>query len=224
MRDSIVTLILAAVAAGCGPQLPDPVPVAEPGELARRLQTAPDRPQLITFDWRYRGRDGRFSGEGGVRFNPPDSVRLDLLGPGWSGVQTAVMLAEQVYYLGEQRVHLPPPTFMWTALGMFRPPWGIEPRAVRRGERVELTYDLAPRRAVTFAFDGAGRVVEAVLTIDGDAIEEIKLTRDGADAGWSLPSEARYRDLSEFHEVRIEVNEVREHEPFEPRIFSVVPW
>ncbi|HSG81882.1 MAG TPA: hypothetical protein VLC48_06520 [Gemmatimonadota bacterium] len=200
------------------------MPLAEPAELAGRLQVAPDQPQLITFGWRYRGRDGRFSGEGGVRVNPVDSVRLDLLGPGWSGVQSAVLLGDRVYYLGEQRVTLPPPTFLWTVLGVFRPPAGLVPEAVQRGERVELTYRLSERRAITFAFDGLGRIIEADLRVNGDVVQEIKLERGesvGAAAAWSSPLEARYRDLAEFHEITIEVKEARAHEPFEPRIYDV---
>lgn len=217
-------MTLAALAAACGPQLPDPVPLPEPAQLAGRLQLAPGQPELITFDWRYRGRDGRFSGEGGVRVNPPDSVRLDLLGPGWSGVQSAVLLGDDVYYLGEQRITLPPPTFLWTALGVFRPPAGLTPQGNRRGEQVELTYRLSERRAVTFRFDGLGRIMGAELELNGDVVQEIKLKRDegvGEPAGWSWPLEARYRDLAEFHEILIKVKEARAHAPFEPRIYDV---
>ncbi len=190
--------------------------------MATRLQLAPEQPQLITFQWRYRGRDGRFSGDGGVRINPPDSVRLDLLGPGWSGVQSAILLGDRVFYLGEQRVVLPPPTFLWTALGVFRPPLGIEPQGARRGERVELTYRLSERQAITFAFDGMGRIIEADLKLGGDVVQEIKLKlpeADGAAAAWVQPLEARYRDLADFHEITIEVEEAKAHEPFEPRIY-----
>ncbi len=214
---------LAAAAAACGPRLPDPVPVSDAGILASRLQKVgtPDRPKLIEFQWRYRGRDGRFSGDGAVRVNPPDSVRLDLLGPGWSGVQSAVMLGEEVYYIGEQRIQLPPPTFMWTMLGTFRPPAGVEPAAARRGAWSEMTYRLSEREAVVFRFDGAGRLVEAELAIEGGVVQEIRIEPGEAEGGYRWPKAARYRDLGEFHEVRIKVVEVREHERFERRIFRV---
>ncbi len=217
--------ILAAVAA-CAPRLPDPVPVPEPGELEKRLQVAgtPDQPQLIAFQWRYRGREGRFSGEGAVRTNPPDSVRLDLLGPGWSGVQSAVLLGDEVYYIGEQRIELPPPAFMWTLLGVFRPPAGVGLVAARRGEYSQLSYELSSRERLVFLFDAASRLVEAELRIDGDVVQEIRIEPGdaGADSfAWRWPREARFRDLGEFHEVRIKVTEIREHAPFERRIFEV---
>ncbi len=217
--------ILAAVAA-CAPRLPDPVPVPEPGELAERLRVAgtPDQPQLIAFQWRYRGREGRFSGEGAVRTNPPDSVRLDLLGPGWSGVQSAVLLGDQVYYIGEQRIELPPPAFMWTLLGVFRPPAGVEAVAARRGDHSQLSYVLSSRETLVFLFDAANRLVEAERRFDGDAVEEIRIEPNDAGANlhaWRWPREARYRDLGEFHEVRIKVTEIRGHAPFERRIFEV---
>lgn len=218
--------ILAVAAAACGPQLPDPVPISDPGALETRLLElgTPDQPKLIEFEWRYRGREGRFSGEGGVRVNPPDSVRLDLLGPGWSGVQSAVMLGVDVYYLGEQRITLPPPTFMWTMIGAFRPPVGIEPDGSRRGEQSELTYRLSTRAAVAFQFDAAGRLIGGELRVDGDVVQEIRVEpgdEGGGTGSYRWPLEARYRDLREFHEVLIRVLEIREHEPFEKRIFDV---
>jgi hypothetical protein len=220
--------ILAAAALACGPQLPEPVPIGDPGALEDRLRElgTPDRPKLIEFQWRYRGREGRFSGEGGVRVNPPDSVRLDLLGPGWSGVQSAVMLGADVYYLGEQRITLPPPTFMWTMIGAFRPPVGVAPQGVRRGERSELTYRLSARSAVAFQFDGEGRLIGGELRIDDDVVQEIRVEPGSAgdgQGGYRWPVEARYRDLREFHEVIIKVLEIREHEPFAKRIFDVAP-
>jgi hypothetical protein len=226
LRTRYFLSILAVAAAACGPQLPDPVPIGDPGALESRLRElgTPDQPKLIEFQWRYRGREGRFSGEGGVRVNPPDSVRLDLLGPGWSGVQSAVMLGADVYYLGEQRITLPPPTFIWTMIGTFRPPVGVEPEGARRGERSELTYRLSPRATVAFHFDGEGRLIEGELRIDGDVVQEIRVERGDAGDGpgdYRWPLEARYRDLREFHEVRIKVLGIREHEPFERRIFDV---
>ena len=225
VRISFVATLAAASVACTQPQ-PDPVPVADPVALAERLRTraTPEQSQLIEFEWRYRGRDGRFTGDGGLRVNPPDSVRLDLLGPGWSGVQSAVMLGDDVYYLGEQRVALPPPTFMWTMLGAFRPPVGIVPEGSRRGERTELFYRLSPRETVAFYFEGSGQLVEAELLVDGDAVQTIKVEPGdavGSGTGHRWPVEARYRDLGEFHEVRIKVTGIRNHERFEGRIFQV---
>lgn len=219
-------MILAATAAACRPQLPDPVPISDAGALASRLRElgTPDQPKLIEFQWRYRGREGRFSGDGAVRVNPPDSVRLDLLGPGWSGVQSAVMLGADVYYIGEQRIQLPPPTFIWTMIGAFRPPVGVQAEGSQRGERTELAYRLSERGTIAFHFDREGRLIEAQLKIDGDVVQEIRLEPGDAGDGpgkYRWPNEARFRDLGEFHEVRIKVVQIREHEPFEKRIFDV---
>jgi hypothetical protein len=126
--------------------------------------------------------------------------------------------------MGEQRITLPPPTFLWTALGVFRPPADVQPEGASRGERVELTYRLSDFQAITFAFDGQGRLIEAERKLDDDVIEEIKLTyaaEAGEPGGWVAPSEARYRDLVGFHEISIEVEEAKPHEPFEARIFGV---
>lgn len=222
LRTRVSVFFVIAVAAACARQLPEPVPIARPAELAERLRegSTPGEARHIIFDWRYRGREGRFSGEGGVRYNPPDSARLDLLGPGWSGVQSAVLLGEDVYYRGEQRITLPPPTFMWTMMGVFRPPPGVEPDGVRREDRIELTYDLIGARAVTFVFDTLGHLTEARLAHEGATVEEIQLEPGATDASDStVPHKARYRDLRDFHEVSIDVSEVRRREPFEGEIF-----
>ncbi len=215
---------LAAAGFACSPRLPDPVPVADPGELALSLQRVgtPDQPQLIEFKWRYSGREGRFAGEGAVRVNPPDSVRLDLFGPDWSGVQSAVLLGDDVYYIGEQRVELPPPAFIWAFLGVFRPPWGLEPRGSRRGARAYLSYELSAAETVEYEFNEAGRLLKSELQVEGAALQRIEVRPGSAEgSGWSWPREARYRDLGEFHEVRITVVETRSHAPFESRIFQV---
>jgi hypothetical protein len=226
LRGTALFIILATAGAACAPRLPDPVPVAEPGALVRRLQAAgtPNQPQLIEFNWRYRGREGRFSGEGALRVNPPDSVRLDLLGPGWSGVQSAVLLGDEVYYIGEQRIELPPPGFMWALLGVFRPPAGIEPEVYRRGEWWQIVYRLSDRRSLVYTFDSGGRLVRSELREGETAVRSIRLEPAEGDAGgarYRWPKEARYRDLRDYHEVRIRVVEVREHAPFERRIFRV---
>lgn len=218
-------MTLGTAGAACTKRLPDPVPVPEPGALVRALEVTgtPNQPQLVGFKWRYRGREGRFSGEGGVRINPPDSVRLDLLGPGWSGVQSAVLVGDRIHYIGEQKIRLPPPTFMWSMLGIFRPPAGIAPQAARRGDYSQLTYQLSDRESVSFLFDAAGSLVEAELKVGDDVVQEIRVEPGDADAdpgAYRWPKEGRYRDLGEFHEVRINITEIREHAPFESRIFQ----
>lgn len=226
LRAVIILVTLAAAATACARRLPDPVPVPEPAALAERLRLAgtPDEPQLIAFKWRYRGREGRFSGKGALRVNPPDSVRLDLLGPDYSGVQSAVLLGDRVYYVGEQRIQLPPPTFMWTVLGVFRPPADIAPYGTRRGERLRLAYRLSPRETVAFEFE-RDQLVEAELEVGRDVVQRIDLELQDRSAGapdrLAWPKQARFRDLGEFHEVKIEVTEVREHAPFAGQIFRV---
>lgn len=215
----------AACALACAQPLPDPVPIPAPEDLAARLQAGSEfsQPQLIQFKWRYSGRDGRFSGEGGVRFNPPDSIRLDLIEPGGSGVQSAVLIDDEVRYIGERRIQLPPPTFLWAVFGFFRPPAGIVPEGTRRGERSQLVYRLTALERVTFDFDSAGHLIEAERLLDGDAVQEVRLKiRDSGDSGgFAWPDEARFRDLVEFIEVRVEVVSARDHASFESEIFEV---
>ena len=190
----------------------------------REARSGPATPQLVEFKWRYRGHDGRFSGDGGVRVNPPDSIRLDLLEPGGSGVQSAVMIGLEVRYIGKRRLQLPPPTFIWAMFGVFRPPAGITPLATRIGERTRLTYRLASEESVSFDFDSMGRLIEAERRVDGDAVQRIRVKNHDVtevSESFSWPREARFRDLVEFVEVRVQVLRASDHEPFERRIFEV---
>lgn len=212
----------------CGTPLPEPEPIPAPAELAaqlRELGRGPLTPQLIEFRWRYRGHEGRFSGDGGVRVNPPDSVRLDLLEPGGGGVQSAVLVGQEVVYIGERRLQLPPPTFIWAIFGIFRPPHGIVPEGTRRGDQARLSYRLTARETVAFDFDRAGYLIRAERLRDGDSVQRIEIEhRDDepeTSGRYVLPKNARFRDLVEFIEVRIEVVKASEHEPFESTIFDV---
>lgn len=203
------------------------VPVADTGAVLARARAlgTPDTAFLIEFRWTYRGREGRFSGEGGLRINPPDSVRLDLFGPGWSGVQSAVLVDDVVVYVGEQRVRLPPPTFLWAMFGIFRPPEGPAPETFRRGDHSVLGYRLSMRERVLFQFDAGGRLLEAELREGERTVQTIRLEwADGhvEDPDWNPPAGARFRDIREFHEVRVEVREARRHEAFKREIFEVV--
>ena len=183
----------------------------------------PENAQLLVFDWRYRGHDGRFSGDGGVRVNPPDSVRIDLLEPGGSGVQSAVLLGDRIVYVGEQKFPLPPPTFLWAMLGVFRPPEGVRPQGSRRGEESRLTYRISPSHEIAFDFDAAGRLVGARRLVEGDAVQEIRLQREDPypSSRFTWPREARFRDLVDFVEINVELVSASDHAPFESRIFEV---
>ena len=222
----LFTAALSFVIVACAGQAPEPVPIPEPSALALRFRSVgnPDAAKLIEFEWRYRGHEGHISGDGALRFNPPDSVRLDLLGPGWTGVQSAVMLGEETYYVGEQRIDLPPPMFIWALFGVFRPPHDIAPEGTKRGERTELAYQLATYERIVFEFDGGGNLIGAERRYRGRTVQviELRLGRIDEGSGWRWPKEARFRDLGEFNEVRVEVKEIRDHAPFEPRIFTVV--
>lgn len=226
LRLKVVLLLLSIGVAGlsCARPLPDPVPIADPDTLASRLRSmgTPKGPELIEFRWRYRGHQGRFSGEGAVRFNPPDSVRLDLLGPGWSGLQSAVMLGDRTYYIGEQQIDLPPPTLLWALFGVFSPPRGVVPEGSKRGDRSELAYQLSTFERIVFAFDVAGRLIGAERRVRGRAVQAIEVKPGGSDeTGWDWPRETRYRDIGEFNEVRVEVTDARDHAPFDSHIFDV---
>jgi hypothetical protein len=99
----------------------------------------------------------------------------------------------------------------------------VEPLGALRGDRSELVYRVSARESVTFRFDAAGRLIEAELSLGDDVVQRIRIEpgEDVEPGGYRWPEEARYRDLGEFHEIRIEVTEIREHVPFESRIFRV---
>lgn len=198
-----------------GPPLPDPVAVAEEARLA----SGPDRPHRVRLDWDYADPRGPVSGDGVLRYNPPDSMRLDLFGPGDASMSVA-LAGDGLRSVGQiEDVRLPPPAFLYASAGLFRPGASIPARGYRSDGGRVLLYGTEPGDTLSFRLrDGRVRRVEERR--DGRLVRELELT--WTEEGGTWPSSAEYRDRTRESRARWEMGEARaETEPFPRDIFDL---
>lgn len=212
---------IAAVAAGCAAgssraSLADPAAVA--GTL--RAGSTPAGPWRLRLAWEYADPRGPVEGDGVLRYTAPDSLRLDLFGPGDASMSVA-LTDGRLRSVGQIRdVRLPPPAFLYAAAGLFRP----GPGGPDRGWREDGARVLLYRRGgseLTFRLEGE-RLVRVEERRDGRAVRRLHLRwSDTADAR-SWPRSAEFRDRSRESRARWTVRRVRMADtPFSPDIYDL---
>jgi len=167
---------------GCA-SAPEPSgPLLREGDLEGLVEealakTMPAGPVQITFDFRLRESDLRFSGRGVARVQPPYRVRIDLFSNRGEELFRAALVGSDLRVPPGVPLDLaPPPALLWAALGVFRP--DEELRIVEGRGRVP--------QAVTLRYSGArgedfrfrlveGRLVRAEMLEGGSLIEEVDL-------------------------------------------------
>lgn len=175
--------------------------------------TAPDRPLRVRFAWSLRDRDAHFEGNGVARIEPPYRVRLDLFGP------RGELYAAVAIVNGELRVPpqsadapIPPPSLLWSTLGVLLPPAGAQLVATRReGARLHLEYRGERGRWRFEVEDQRLRHAGWEPTDGGQHTVELEGT-----APFELPEQAVYRDWAAFRELSLTLDEVEHVEPFPP--------
>jgi hypothetical protein len=197
-------LLLAACATSIesGPPLDDPV------EIANRLrsgQGSPDAPALIRFEWRYGDRRGDVEGDGVGRFNPPDSLRLDLFTSG--DVAMAIATAGgQLRSRGQiEDIDVPPRPFVFAMAGLFRPEPDVVPRAFVAGGDSVLVYGPTGDRTQVF-YIAHGRLESLEERRHDKVIRRVRVEWSAAGA-W--PVSAEYRDFELPSRVRWEIEQVQ---------------
>lgn len=194
-------------------------PIADPASTAARLleRSGADEPALVRLDWAYGDRRGNVDGDGAARFNPPDSLRLDLFTSG--EVAMAVALAgDTLTSLGQiEDVEVPPRSFLFAMAGLFRPDTAVTPRGFEAGEDTVLVYGTGDTNLYFFA--RAGRLVKVEERRHGRVRRKVELSW-GENPRW--PVEAEYRDLEQPSRVRWEIGETRiEEAPHPSDIFTL---
>ena len=216
-------LVLAAPLSSCasGPSPePEPAPSLDPAREALLLEarTRLDFPVRVVFDWYSNEAGTRASGRGVARIAPPDRVRLDLFLENGEIAAKAAMIGRELRLPdGAPEEILPPPDFMWGALGFFRPILGstlIEVESFADGS-LRLRYRLDDRRELRYRAAGSD-LVEVEMTESGDVVQRIRTEHDDED----FPKSARYRNMAEFRELRIERAAVERVESFPTDIWD----
>lgn len=218
-RAGTVLAVAVAVSAGCatrpasGPALEDPVAVA-----AQARQRGPSQPYYLEFDWEYADERGPVEGEGVLRFNPPDSLRLDLFGAGEASM--AVSLTESgLRSLGQiEDVRLPTPPFLYGTAGLLRPGSREPIRGIRSEEGRVLVYRTSRGGERHFVLvDGR---LERIEEYQGDRLLQRLRLEWAGEGPW--PRGAEYRDLEAGSRARWEIRETRPREErFEREIFEL---
>mgnify|MGYP001813311260 FL=1 len=199
--------------AGCVTAIESGPPIANPADLASRVfnETGAAVPVTLRFDWRYADRRGDIAGDGVGRYNPPDSLRVDLFTSG--DVAMAIAVADgQLRSLGEiEDVEIPGLEFVYAMAGLFRPGDARADGFVAGADSV-LVYGGGPDRKVYF-YVREGQLRRVEERIRGRVVQRVNLEWEG---GTSWPSEAEYRNLSEHSRVRWRVEEITNHEESHP--------
>lgn len=192
-------------------------PIADPGVAAAHwlARSGAEEPSLVRFEWSYGDRRGSVDGDGAARYNPPDSLRLDLFTSG--EVAMAVALAgERLSSLGQiEDIEVPPRSFLFAMAGLFRPEPGATPRGFEADGDTVLVYGDEPR---LYFFARGGRLSKVEERRQGRLTRKVEL--QWGTGPW--PAEAEYRDLDEHSRVRWTVGESRiEEAPYPSDIYEL---
>lgn len=213
------------VATGCATAIETGLPLEDPDALARRAMArrGAEQATLLRFEWRYGDRQGSVSGDGVARFNPTDSIRLDLFAPGDVGMAVALTEAG-LSVLGEiQDVELPPLPFLYAMAGIFRP-GGSEPVGGYEGKDGGdiLVFRTASGSLIYYFVTPELRLSRVEEQVDDRTTRRLEITwpDPGEPAAW--PRKAEYRDFQAPNRVRWDLN-TSEAAPagFPPHIYDL---
>jgi hypothetical protein len=179
-RHRTIALLLATTASACAPKLAPlanatPVPRAEPLPVIQ----LPRRNQRIVFNWRLQESELEVHGEGAARVAAPDSARIDLFVAGGLGSGAAWVIGDQMRLDAPDALKrvLPPPAFLWAALGRFAIPAGKDTVVARADSAVTAEIGPSPRWRLSIRGDRITRLERA----EGDkVIDRLERKGDGS--------------------------------------------
>lgn len=176
-----LAVVAAAFLAACAaPRLaplvnPTPVPAREPLPVIE----LPSHGQRIIFTWRLQESELEIRGEGAARIAAPDSARIDLFVSGGLGNATALVFGDQMRLDAPDALKrvLPPPAFLWAALGRFAIPAGHDTLVVRTDS--SLTADIGPNPRWRVMFRGR-QIVRLERAENDRVIDRFERRTDGS--------------------------------------------
>lgn len=176
------------------------VPLADPARAASTLleREVPAGPYRVEFTWAYADERGPVEGEGVLRYNPPDSLRLDLFGPG-EGSMAVALTGSRLESVGQiQDVRLPSLPFLYATAGIFRPGEGRLERGFRADGGRVLVYRTGRKTERRFLFR-EGRVQQVVERRGGEVRRRLAVRWK---AGEPWPASAEFRDVADGRRAR----------------------
>ncbi len=205
---AVIPVVLTTLACAGG-SLGSPIPAVDVDQVVSRIERANPfpTPTRIVFEWSIREPNLRLDGLGVARLEPPARARLDLfLGNGESVLVAALVDDELRVPEGTSLQVVPSPPLLWASLGVFRPGRGVVLLGAEQmdDDRLRLRYRLPDGDELHYEMEG-GRLTGVELRDDGSAMHRVALERAGQE---ELPSEANYRNLASFRELKITVGAV----------------
>lgn len=183
--------------------------------LATSQVTAPSR---VDFEWSLSEPSLRVAGKGVARLEP-DKARLDMFLRNGANVITIALVDGEVRVPPGQMFNvLPAPPLLWAALGVFRPD---DSMTLLGGEAlgddvVRLRYELDDGTELRYRID-AGRVQRVEIREDGHVLHRVTLTLED---GYDHPTEATYRHMSAFRELKVRIDSVKTVETYPASIWD----
>jgi hypothetical protein len=179
-RLAVLWSFAAIGAAGCAPTLA-PLPNATPVPRAEPLPVIqlPRHSQRIVFNWRLQESELEVHGEGAARIAAPDSARIDLFVAGGLGSGAAWVIGEQMRIEAPDALKrvLPPPAFLWAALGRFAIPAGRDTLVSRADSALTAEIGPSPRWRLSLKGERITRLERA----EGDkVIDRLERRADGS--------------------------------------------
>ena len=220
---SLLALLALAAAGACSPAPPAVVaPAVDPDQLALSLEdrTALDGPIRVVFEWSLNESGVRVKGRGVARLEPPYKARLDLfMGSGDTAIRATLVDGVLSLPPGAPEGILPPPDLMWGVLGVFRPQSGSELMGAEQlaGGSVQLRYRYPDGEELHYQVAG-GTVSSVELSKGGHVVQRVELEMQ---EGSRYPTEATYRNLAAFRELKLTRESLEHVASYPPEIWDL---
>jgi hypothetical protein len=170
-----------ALLGGCAAPRLAPLPNATPVPAREPLPVIelPRHSQRIVFSWRLQEAELEVRGEGAARISAPDSARVDLFVAGGLGSGAAWVIGDRMRLDAPEALLrvLPPPAFLWAALGRFAIPAGADTVVVRTDSTLVADFGPSPRWRLSLQ----GRQIVRLERAEGDrVVDRLERKADGA--------------------------------------------
>ncbi len=171
---------VAGLVSACAPKLAPlvnatPVPERQPLPALE----LPRHSQRVVFTWRLQESELEVRGDGAARIAAPDSARIDLFVAGGLGNGAAWIIGDdmRIEVPDALRRVLPPPAFLWAALGRFAIPPGKDTLVVRTDSTV--TAEIGPSPRWRLAIRG-GRITRLERAEGDKVVDRLERRPDGS--------------------------------------------
>lgn len=221
---ALLWLLLPGAAAACGgggatSASPDPSIDAEQAALTVERTTRLERPARLVFEWNIREQGMRLRGRGVARVEPQYKARLDLFtGSGETVVRAALVGDELRLPVDAPPGLIPPAPLLWASLGVFRAGTRLSVLGARELDGDQLLILLRHPDGGELRYRVRNRTILEVERVrDGHVVERVEVEPgDGP-----FPREARYRNLADFRELTVTLEEMAYVESYPSDIWTL---